>query len=204
MGQFELLLRKIGEAMTAKERTAKQRFVVAIDGRGGSGKSTLAKKLVRHIGHSFPIEFDAFHLPQSQLSSTRRFDRQRIVGELLEPFRAGEKRLRYRQYNWGYLTGSYDGVDANPVEVATARVLVLEGCNSLHSSLIEYYDFCIWLELTQQESSRRGIRRDIEEYGLDPDKVHQAWKEWGAWEEKRVAAETPAGLADFVYRQSEA
>jgi hypothetical protein len=42
------------------------------------------------------------------------------------------------------------------------------------------------------------MRRDIEEYGLDPDRVRAAWTEWSGWEEESLARDDRRTRADIV------
>jgi uridine kinase len=175
-----------------------ERIVVAIDGRGGAGKSSLARNLVSSISDSAHIEYDWFHLPKDQVSDSRRFDHERLVAEVIAPFRAGNRKLSFLRDNWGYLAGIPDGFHETPITIEDVDVLVIEGCQILHPSLIAHLDLRIWLDTKPTVCSERGIRRDIEEYKLDPDTVHAAWKEWSAWEEQSLTRDDRRNRADIV------
>ena len=49
-----------------------------------------------------------------------------------------------------------------------------------------------------EEALARGIRRDIEEYGLDPSRTTAAWAEWSAWERSALARDNRKLRADVV------
>jgi uridine kinase len=174
------------------------RVVAAIDGRGGAGKSSLARSLVAVIPRSAHIEHDWFHLPKDQVANGRRFDHERLVSEVIFPFRSGSSAISFFRYNWGYLAGLPDGFHETPITIQDAEILVIEGCETLHSSLVGHLDLRIWLDTEPDEAMKRGIRRDIEEYKLEPDKVLAAWKEWSAWETRSLASDDRRERADVI------
>lgn len=179
-------------------RREKSRVVVAIDGRGGAGKSSLARALVRLLPKSVHIEHDWFHLPQSQVTEANRFDHARLIAEVLLPFRSGTRVLSFLRYNWGYLAGIPDGFHELPVIIEDMEIVVIEGCNTLHTSLASHFDLGIWLNTSAALSLERGIRRDIDEYKLDPDRVHAAWKEWSTWEDQSLIRDDRRKRADII------
>jgi uridine kinase len=176
----------------------KSRVVVAIDGRGGAGKSSLARTLVANLSKSVHIEHDWFHLPKSQVIGPDRFDHARLISELLLPFRSGSQMLTFFRYNWGYLAGIPDGFHEAPITVEDKEILVVEGCQTLHSSLVPHLDLRIWLDTDPEVCLERGIRRDIYEYELDPDRVNAAWSEWSAWEAESLARDDRRKRADII------
>lgn len=161
---------------------ATPRFIIAIDGLGGAGKSSLARSIVASVPEAKHFEYDWFHLPKAEVRDDSRYDYSRLQREVLEPFRQGQRSFEFLRYNWGYLSGSPDGFAAEPVRVSDVDILVLEGCGVLTPILSECYDIRIWVDTPAEEALARGTRRDIEEYGLDPDKVTSAWAEWTLWE----------------------
>ena len=92
------------------------RLIVAIDGRGGAGKSSLARALVGKFPNSSHIEHDWFHLPRDKVADGRRFDHERLVAEVIAPFRAGAQKLTCYRYNWGYLAGLSEGFHEIPYD----------------------------------------------------------------------------------------
>lgn len=179
-------------------RRAKARVIAAIDGRGGAGKSSLARALVSSLPLSAHIEHDWFHLPRDLIVGTHRFDHQRLISEVIIPFRSGTSKIEFLRYNWGYLAGSTDGFHDDPTTIEDKEILIIEGCETLHADLIPYLDLRIWLDTTAEQSIARGIRRDIEEYGLDPNRVHAAWSEWSIWEAEKLARDDRRKRADIL------
>jgi uridine kinase len=176
-------------------RRAKGRVLVAVDGRGGAGKSTLARALVGRLSHSAHVEYDWFHLPKDQVSKERRFDHDRLIADVISPFRLGSGELTFRRYNWGYLAGIPDGFHETPISIPPVDILILEGCETLHPELLSHFDLRVWVDTAPSVALERGMRRDIEEYNLDPERVLAAWKEWSAWEDERLASDDRRGRA---------
>jgi uridine kinase len=179
-------------------RRHESRVVTAVDGRGGAGKSSLARSLVAALPKSAHIEHDWFHLPKNQVADGRRFDHERLVSEVISPFRSGSRVISFLRYNWGYLAGVADGFHETPITIEGPEILVIEGCETLHSSLVGHLDLRIWLDTDPEVSMERGIRRDIEEYKLDTDRVVAAWKEWSAWEAHSLARDDRRQRADII------
>ena len=179
-------------------RSERGSVVIAIDERGGAGKSSLARALVAHLPRSAHLEHDWFHLPKDQVSPERRFDHERLIDEVLTPFRRGARKLSFLRYNWGYLAGKPDGYHETPITIADMDVLVLEGCDTLHPVLAPHLGLRIWIDTPPEVALERGMRRDIEEYGLDPDRVRAAWTEWSAWEAESLAKDDRRERADIL------
>lgn len=182
------------DAMQEKE----SRPIIAIDGRGGAGKSSLARAIAAVVPHAAHVEYDWFHLPQSEMSLEHRFDYRRLTAELLAPFRSGERDFQFKRYNWGYLSGSPDGYADEPITLRGVDVLILEGCRVLTPPILDFFDLKIWVDTAPEEALTRGMRRDIDEYGLDPVKVQVAWEEWTMWEAQELAREDRRARADII------
>lgn len=180
-------------------RAEKPLLVVAIDGRGGAGKSSLARKLVARVAKSAHIEHDWFHLPKAQVVDSCRFDHTRLLSEVIMPFRSGSPKLSFLRYNWGYLAGGPDGFHDTPSAIEETDVLILEGCDTLHHSLVSQLDLCIWVDTPPQVALERGIRRDIDEYQLDPEAVNASWAEWTAWESEALARDDRRTRAHIIF-----
>lgn len=82
MSLLDKLLKTIKETRVAKGTT-----VVAIDGHGGAGKSSLARSVLAAVPDSTHIEYDWFHLPRRRVTPEERFDNERLIKEVLKPFR---------------------------------------------------------------------------------------------------------------------
>jgi uridine kinase len=173
--------------------------LVAIDGRGGSGKSTLARKLVSTLPDAAVIEFDWFYLPQNQVRCGTSHDFERFKAEVIEPFKLSTDALAFRKYNWGYLTGKVDGLESDVHRLPRTVVLIVEGCKVLNSEIAACFDLRVWVDTEAEEALRRGMQRDIEEYGLDPVKVKQLWKEWAESDSRSLVQEDRRLKADIVF-----
>ena len=181
-----------------------RRIIIAIDGRGGAGKSTLARNLSATLFGSIKIEFDWFHLPRALVTDSVRFDIGRFLSEVLIPFQAGKSNLTFAKYNWGYMGGIPDGHKPLTTIENVQNVLIVEGCETFHPHLTDHYDLRIWVNTDLDESLRRGIRRDIDEYGLDPDTVHKAWEEWAVSQERVLKDKIWESRADVVFETTPA
>jgi uridine kinase len=179
-------------------RARTPRFIMAIDGRGGAGKSSLARSIVSSLPGAAHFEYDWFHLPQAEIAGHERYDYDRLKRDVLVPFKDGQRDFEVARYNWGYLAGKPDGFAPESVMVNGVDIIVLEGCGALHPSLLSSFDLTIWLDTDADEALRRGMRRDVEEYGLDPERVKEAWAEWSAWERESLKSEDRRRLADLV------
>lgn len=181
-------------------RRERDRVVIAIDGRGGAGKSSLARALVGRLSGSAHIEHDWFHLPRERVAEGRGFDHERLISEVIVPFRAGARELQFLRYNWGYLAGVPDGFHETPIVVSDAEMLVIEGCETLHRALAPHVDLRVWVDTPPDLSLERGMRRDIEEYHLDPERVRAAWKEWTEREFESLARDDRRAWADIIFK----
>jgi uridine kinase len=144
------------------------------------------------------VEYDWFHLPRAEITSPERYDFKRLERDVLAPFKAGQRDFEIACYNWGYLAGIPDGYASEPMTLAAVDVVVLEGCRVLHPALVPSYDLAIWLDTDKDEALRRGMRRDIEEYGLDPERVKEGWSEWVLWEREALKVDDRRSLAHLI------
>lgn len=195
----EVLSQKLLPERIQRMLTEKPRMVIAIDGRGGSGKSSLAREICQLIPGATHVEYDWFHLPKAEIKDAdNRFDSRRLLEEVIRPFRAGQQSFELKRYNWGYLSGSRDGLAEEPVQLNGVEVLVLEGCGLLAPVLSDHVDLRVWVDTSAQESLARGMRRDIEEYGLNPERVRSAWLEWALWEDTALSRDDRRLRADVI------
>lgn len=174
------------------------RLIIAIDGFGGGGKSTLARTIAASVQGAKHFEYDWFHLPKAEVTDNARYDYQRLEREVLDPFRKGQRAFEFKRYNWGYLAGAPDGFAADPVRIQDVDIIVLEGCGVLTPALADLYDLKMWVDTPPDEATARGIRRDIEEYGLNPDNVKAAWSEWNTWHADELLRDNRRGRADVL------
>jgi uridine kinase len=174
------------------------RPVIAIDGRGGAGKSTLARLIAASFPGARHVEYDWFHLPRAEVTSEARHDVNRLQRDLLDPFKRGQRSFELQRYNWGYLAGIEDGMAEDLITLDGVELLVLEGCWVLHPALLPNFDLTIWVDTDAAEALSRGMRRDIEEYGLEPSRVKQAWQEWAARERESLEKFDRRSLASLI------
>ena len=179
-------------------RASSPRLLIAIDGFGGGGKSTLARTLAATIPGAAHVEYDWFHLPQAEVRDNTRYDYRRLEQEVLEPFRRGQRVFEFQRYNWGYLSGNPDGFAGEPIRLHDVETVILEGCGVLTPVLAECFDVKVWVDTPPDEATARGIRRDIEEYKLDPDRVHAAWAEWNTWHADELLRDNRRLRADIL------
>lgn len=175
------------------------RPIIAIDGFGGAGKSSLARAITAVIPGAAHVEYDWFHLPRAEITSAaHRFDYGRLTQEVMKPFRSGVRSFEIRRYNWGYLSGEVDGFAEEPVRLQEVEMIVVEGCGILNPAILNLFDLKIWVDTSAEESLARGVKRDIHEYGLEPQKVHSAWAEWSRWEAAALLQDNRRLRADIL------
>ncbi|WP_050183815.1 uridine kinase family protein [Domibacillus robiginosus] len=165
-----------------------QTYLIAIDGGGGAGKSTLARSLQLALdSRSAIVHADDFY----QLSGKRSneiggsWDLKRLEEQVLKPLSQNNP-ARYERYDWetDQLAEAYD--------VPAGGFVIVEGCYTMTSHLLPYYQFKIWVESPEDIRLERGIERDGEE------KRH-LWEDfWMPAEKVYMHEQNPAGSADLV------
>lgn len=151
--------KKIDQITTCiqQKRTAKEKVVVAIDGRCASGKTTLAEALHTKTGWDV-IHVDDFFLQPHQRNEERlktpgnNFDRERFYEEVITNLNKPE--LTYRPYSFHQLCF------LEPVTVCTTPVIIIEGSYSCHPSLMPYYDLTIFSDIDAKKQIERLKKRD--------------------------------------------
>lgn len=145
-------------ALIRELSAARERVLVAIDGRCAAGKTTLAAQLQKELPCSV-FHMDDFFLRPEQRTEERyreaggNVDYERFLAEVLQPLRAGEP-VAYRPFDC-HLQRLRE-----PVFVAPAPVAVIEGTYSCHPALRENYDLCLFLSVSPEEQRRRLLLRD--------------------------------------------
>lgn len=176
--------------------------IIAIDGFGGSGKSTLAKNINSHFSDSKILELDWFYFPQDQIIDDICYDYKRLINEIINPYKANKENVSFRKYNWGFLANKEDLSEEVLISFKEVNILIIEGCTTLDKRLSAYFDFKIWVDTNKSTSHKRGINRDINEYGLNPEKVKEIWSKWNEWEERTLIKDNRKSRANFILKYS--
>lgn len=178
-------------------RATQSRVLVAIDGYGGAGKSTLARKLTKKLQCATQIEFDWFHLLRSEVNNDYRYDFKRFKDEIANPFLEGKETLRFKKYNWGYLAKEPEALTDETLSLKGVTLLIVEGCMTLSSNLSDLFALKVWVGDDPVQARNQGVRRDIDEYGLNEREVLDTWQEWREWESRCLAQENRIAIADI-------
>ncbi len=136
---------------------AQKKVKVAIDGNSGSGKSTLAS-LLGGVYDCNLFHMDHFFLPPGMRTEKRlketggNVDYERFYREVIMGMDCGCP-FQYRIFDCS--SGTFSRV----IKVAPKQLNIVEGCYSMHPTLIQYYDMKIFLHTGEKEQSRRILER---------------------------------------------
>lgn len=133
---------------------------IAIDGNSGAGKSTLS-----HIIWDV-YDCNIFHMDDFFLSSELRTEERlkeiggnvdyiRFRKEIIKGLESGQE-FKYRPYNCR--TDSLNDF----ILVTPKKLNIIEGVYSMHPTLIDSYDFKVFLEIDPKEQSSRIYKRNGE------------------------------------------
>lgn len=151
------------------------RVLVGIDGPDAAGKTTLADRLAAEFpSHALRASIDGFHNPigvryrRGRLSPEGyyrdAFNCTSVVDELLEPFAGGRESVATCRYD--YAKEVAVRLDA---AVPARSVLVFDGVFLLREELRPYWTLSVFLSVSADESLRRGVDRDAELFGSEPE-----------------------------------
>lgn len=140
---------------------SKSLVVISIDGKSASGKSTLAEAL-NEIYDCNIFKMDDFFLTPALRTEERlkevggnvdylRFNKEIIQGIL------SQKNFNYNKYNC--MNNSFNKSE----EIRTKELNIIEGCYSMHPTLINYYDFKIFLDISYEDQIKRILKRNGKE-----------------------------------------
>jgi uridine kinase len=169
-------------------RQPDQSIIIGIEGFGGSGKSTIANNLANLLGNSSVVSIDDFIIKQNIIENDwdkQVFDRARLEKEVLIPARAG-KDITYRRFVWDSNTLS------DPINLPKTDYLIVEGISCYHPSIVDYYDYKIWVNTPIEIAKLRGQKRDA---GTENE------KHWDLWAQNDLAYQQkyhPDLVADFT------
>jgi uridine kinase len=161
-------------------------FTIAIDGFRSSGKTELAGLLAARLKGAVIVPMADF-AHDGSVHKTREeiHDLSSLEAQVLAPANSGH--VSYRKNN------HKDG-DSELVRLDDYKILIVEGLNSLHPDIEQYFDFKIWIEAPISLTKNLGIVND----GLKENN-----KYWDTWAKQDVTYKTnfkPQERADFIYR----
>lgn len=171
----------------AAARPAGRPAIVAVDGRGGGGKTALAGRLARVLPDASVVHSDDVAWWHSRFG----WDDLMIDG-ILAPLHAG-RAVRYQPPAW-----PAHGRDGH-IEVAAGRgTVIVEGVGVSRRTLAPLVDVAIWVQSDFAEARRCGLRRDMDQRGLDVGTAEREWDEWQVEEVPFLLADRPWERARFV------
>lgn len=134
-------------------RENKEHVLIAIDGPCGAGKTTIATAVRERIGCPV-IHMDDFYLLPEERTEERLNEPggnvayERVREQVLEPLMRGEP-ASYMPYDCA------SGSLLPQKTVGAAPVTVIEGSYSMHPTLTESYDLCVFLNVAPHEQRQR-------------------------------------------------
>ena len=154
MDNYDQLLRSVSRLPV--------RSLIGISGFGGSGKSTLAARLSVEIDSPI-VSVDSFFEDSSAFSCWEAIDYERLVREVLVPYKNGSGTVSYHHFDWESNSSSKVRSTGRGVH------LIVEGVGLFRPRLIEYFDYTIWIDCSLTVATERGKTRDKNEYNSDND-----------------------------------
>jgi uridine kinase len=170
MKPMEKIIRKI-QAIASE----KGKCLVAIDGRCSSGKSTYGEFLAKHLNATL-LHMDDFFLRPEQRTPDRyaeaggNVDRERFIEQILSVMDKSDK-IMYQPFDCSVM--KLGEVQYLPKK----KIVIVEGCYSMHPDMIDYYDFRMFLHVNSEKQMNRIRKRN-------PDKAEIFRSKWIPLEEK--------------------
>jgi len=168
-------------------------FLIAIDGHGGSGKSTLANLLSEKLGAEI-IHTDDFASWNKSPDWWRR-----IIEEIFEPIKNGEKLLNYERGKW-WKTHNPEPVVNQPV----TPIMILEGVTALRKEFRPFINYGIFVDTPPEIFLQREFERsDDQNPDQHPDGKtdDEMWEILQGWYEKELdhfEKDQPRDFADLI------
>jgi uridine kinase len=153
---FDSCVKIIGERISTLLDT-KDRVLIAIDGHSGAGKSTLGRNVADIFNANLFHMDDYFLTPELRTKARMKeiggnVDCVRFKREIIEGINAG-KPFECRRFDCKRQEFS------PPTSVVPKRVNIIEGSYSLHPTLIEFYDYTIFVEISPALQEKRILAR---------------------------------------------
>lgn len=185
-------LADVVEAITSTRDRVEHPIVVGISGYAGSGKSTLARALQEAPPGSVRMRGDDFLDPRRSHQRSRDWDgvdRQRLVTDVLEPFRACGSST-FQRFDWSLRT-------LGPREIVpSADVMLLDLIGLFHPDTQDAIDLRIWCDVDLDMAAERGIQRDARQGRRHDHLWHDVWI---PNERDFAASYNPRGAADILF-----
>lgn len=154
--QYPWTEKQVAQIMRALPQ--KEHLLITIDGPCGSGKTTLAEALCQVL-HAPCVHTDDFYIPHAQKTPERlaipggNEDVERLCQEFLLPW-LEKGRAEYRPYN------PFEDRLMDPVTVADAPIVVIEGSYSQLPQISHHADVRVWLAVSRETQLRRILNRN--------------------------------------------
>ena len=167
-------------------------LTVAIEGGSASGKTTLAK-LLASIYDCTVFHMDDFFLRPEQRTKQRflevggNVDRERFLDEVLLPL-SEKKTVCYRSFDCGTQTL------APFVSVEPKKLTFVEGADSMHKELAEFYDLSVFLDIEPEYQRKRILKRN------SPPIAKRFFDEWIPMEREYFSKTDVANRCDMVIK----
>lgn len=133
-------------------------IVIAIDGGSASGKTTLAEMLKDFYDCNI-LHMDDFFLRPEQRTPERytevggNIDRERFLEEVLTPLRKNEP-INYQKFD----CSTMELLPSS--KITPKRLTIIEGVYSMHPEFTEYYDLCVFLDISPELQRKRIEKRN--------------------------------------------
>ncbi len=143
---------------------------LSIDGGSGSGKTTLSK-ILHEVYDCTVLHMDDFFLRPEQRTPERfseiggNIDRERFLSEVLEPLAKGNE-ITYRKFDCSTMHLG------EPASVTPKKLIVFEGAYSMHPAFESFYDFSVFLDVSEKTQKERIHHRNT------PSMAKRFFEEW--------------------------
>ncbi len=161
------------------KRLSKGRVILAIDGGSASGKTTLSR-MIEDIYDCTVFHMDDFFLQPFQRTPQRfeeiggNVDWERFLSRVLIPLSRDES-VNLRKFDCSTMTL------AEAEKISPRKLVVVEGVYSMHRELEKYFDYSVFLNVSQNLQRERILHRN------SPCMAQRFFEEWIPLENKYFA-----------------